>query len=293
MNQQSGQEPDGGSQQRDVPPDSGEAESCKTREREVEEVEERSTPPTPVIYEVIRRLGEEEMKRPVTSLWWSGVAAGLSISFSLLGQAILHIHLPDAPWQPLVSSFGYSVGFLMVVLSRQQLFTENTLTVVLPVMADPSAHNIGLLARIWSVVLLANLMGTLFAALFCTYTPVLTPELKAGMLEISRHILEHGWVDMIFKGISAGFLIAAMVWIIPSANAAQFHIITLMTYLIAAGGFMHVVAGSMESFLLVVNGELPIGSMLTGFLLPVLLGNIVGGTALFALISYAQVMKEI
>src|SRR5215469_15499675 len=94
-------------------------------EREVEDVEERSRPRTPVIYEVVRRMGEEEMERPAVSLWWSGVAAGLSISFSLLAQAILQTHLPDAPWRDLVSSLGYVVGFLMVVLSRQQLFTEN------------------------------------------------------------------------------------------------------------------------------------------------------------------------
>src|ERR1700754_4325859 len=89
-------------------------------EREVEDIEERSSPRTPVIYEIVRRLGEEEMARPALSLWWSGVAAGLSISFSLLAQAILREHIPDAPWRELVTSLGYSVGFVMVVLSRQQ-----------------------------------------------------------------------------------------------------------------------------------------------------------------------------
>jgi formate/nitrite transporter FocA (FNT family) len=79
-----------------------------------------------VIYEIVRRLGDEEMDRPVFSLWWSGVAAGLSISFSLLTQAVLQAHLPPAPWTGVVTSLGYSVGFLMEVLGRQQLFTENT-----------------------------------------------------------------------------------------------------------------------------------------------------------------------
>ena len=62
-------------------------------EREIEDVEEMSTPRSPVIYEVVRRLGDEEMARPLVSLWWSGVAAGLSISFSLLTQGILREHL--------------------------------------------------------------------------------------------------------------------------------------------------------------------------------------------------------
>jgi formate/nitrite transporter FocA (FNT family) len=84
-----------------------------------------------------------------------------------------------------------------------------------------------------------------------------------------------------------------MVWILPGANSAQFYVVVLMTYLIAAGQFMHIVAGSMEAFLLVVNGEFGIWPMLMNFTVPVLLGNVVGGTALFALISYAQVMNEI
>ena len=233
------------------------------------------------------------MARPTVSLWWSGVAAGLSISFSLLAQAILYTHLPDAPWRPLVADFGYSIGFVMVVMSRQQLFTETTVTAVLPVMAETSWRNLYQLARMWGVVLLANFAGTLFAALFSTFTPVLTPQFYAGMLEISRHIMGHGFVEMFFRGIAAGFLIAAMVWIIPSAETAQFYVIVLMTYLISAGEFMHIVAGSVEAFLLVLHGELGWMAMLTGFLIPVLAGNIVGGTALFALIAYAQVMNEI
>jgi formate/nitrite transporter FocA (FNT family) len=266
--------------------------------REAEDIAERSSPRTPVIYEIVRKLGDEEMARPAASLWWSGVTAGLSISFSLLAQAILHMHLShsdlaNAPWAPLITSLGYSVGFLMVVLARQQLFTENTITAVLPVMADLTSRNLGQLGRMWGIVLLANLAGTLFAALFCTYTPVVAPELREAMLEVSRGLVEPSWWGMFFKGISAGFLIAAMVWLLPSADGAQFHIITLMTYLIAVGGFKHIIAGSVEAFLLVVNGQLGVWAMLADFTVPVLLGNIIGGTALFAALSYAQVMKEI
>ena len=261
--------------------------------REVEDIEERSSPRTPVIYEIVCRLGDEEMARPIVSLWWSGVAAGMSISFSLLAQAILQTHLPDAPWRPLVADLGYSVGFVMVVMSRQQLFTENTITAVLPVIAEFNTGNLTKLARMWAIVLVANFAGTLFAALFSTFTPVLTPELFNGMLDISRQILGHSWPEMFFKGIAAGFLIAAMVWLIPGAETAQFYVIVLMTYLISAGNFMHIVAGSVEAFLLLLHGELHWLTMLTGYILPVLIGNIVGGTALFALIAYAQVMKEI
>ena len=262
-------------------------------EEEVEDVEELSSPRSPVIYEVVRRLGEEEMQRPTTSLWWSGVAAGLSISFSLLAQAILETHLPDAPWRPLIAGFGYSVGFLMVVLGRQQLFTESTITVVLPVLAKFSWVGIWRMGRLWAIVLAANLAGTLIAALLCNFTPALPPDVLQGMLHISRGLLALSWTEMFLRAISSGFLIAAMVWMIPSAESAKFAVITLMTYLIAIGGFTHIVAGSAEAYLLVLNGDWEWWRMALDFAAPALLGNVVGGTALFALISYAQVMKEI
>jgi formate/nitrite transporter FocA (FNT family) len=260
---------------------------------EGEEIEEHSRLRAPVIYEIVRREGEAEMRRPATSLWWSGVAAGLSISFSLLAQALLRLRLPDAGWRPLVVGFGYSFGFLIVVLGRQQLFTENTVTVVLPVAAEFTAANVRRLLRVWGIVLAANLTGTLFAALFCTFTPVLTDELRGAMLAISREMMAVGPVDLGFRGISAGFLIAAMVWLIPSAESAQVHVVTAMTYLIAIGDFAHIVAGSVEAFLLLVGGEIGVGQMLLGFTLPVLAGNVIGGTALFAVLSYAQVMEEV
>jgi formate/nitrite transporter FocA (FNT family) len=98
---------------------------------------------------------------------------------------------------------------------------------------------------------------------------------------------------MFFRGITSGFLIAAMVWLIPGAEGAQFHIVTMITYLIALGNFTHIVAGSVEAFMLLLDGYAGIGWTLLEFAVPTLLGNIIGGTALFAVLAYAQVMKEL
>ena len=267
-------------------------------EKDVEEREERALTeharlPVRTVYQIVRQEGQEQMERPAVSLWWSGFAGGLSISFSLLGQAALMRALPDAPWAPLVSSLGYSIGFLMVILARQQLFTETTITVVLPLLADFSRKNLVAMARMWGLVLAANFAGTLLAALFCSFTPVLEDNLKQAMLEVSMHTLGHGWFEMLVRGISAGFLIAVLVWLMPSAEGAEFQMTVVLTYLIAIGGFQHIVAGSMEAFMLVLAGQQSVAQMLLGFIAPVLVGNILGGTALFAVLSYAQVMKEI
>ncbi|HEY3778814.1 MAG TPA: formate/nitrite transporter family protein [Rhizomicrobium sp.] len=260
--------------------------------KEIGTIEERARLQAPVIYGIVRHEGQSELERPVFSLWWSGLAAGLSISFSLLTQALFYVHLPDTQWRPLLVSIGYPVGFLMVVLARQQLFTESTLTAVLPFLAEFNLRNFALLARLWAVVLVANIAGTLFAAAFCTFVPVIAPDMHAAMLDISAKAMSYPWWPMLLRGISAGFLIAAMVWLIPSAEGTQFHIVFVMTYLVGLGNFAHIIAGSMESFMLLFSARMGIVQLLWSFMLPVLIGNVIGGTALFALISYAQVVKE-
>lgn len=259
-----------------------------------DELEGNVTPPVPVIYETVRRHGDQEMERPAFSLLWSGLAAGLSLSFSLLAQAILRAQLPEeAPWRDLVSGLGYPLGFLIVVLGRQQLFTESTITLVLPVIADPTKRNFVRTARAWALVLGANLVGCFLAAAFSTAVPAMPADTLEQMLEISRHALDHDWLDMGVRGITAGYLMAALVWILPAAGSSQFHAVAFITYFIGVGGFAHIVAGSVEAFLLLLAGELGVLELIGGFLLPVLAGNMIGGTALFAMIAYAQVAKEL
>ena len=248
---------------------------------------------SPIIYEVLRREGEQEMARPLSSLWWSGVAAGVSLSLSLLAQAVLQSHLPNVPWRSLISGLGYCLGFLVAVMARHQLFTENTLTPVLPLAANPTVRNLGRMGRLWGVVLAANFAGTFCAALFYTFSSVVGPDVQAAMLEIASHAMAHRPGEMFSRAVAAGFVIAAMVWLLPSAGMAQPLIVIVMTYLVAVAEFSHIIAGSLEAFMLVLAGRVAVTQLIIGFAAPVLVGNIIGGTLLFALISYAQVAEEI
>ncbi len=104
------------------------------------------------------------------ALLWSAIAAGISMSFSMVARGVLHAHLPQTDIGFLVECLGYTVGFIVVILARQQLFTENTVTAVLPVMSRPTLPNLGALGRLWGVVLVGNLMGggALLVYFFCT-----------------------------------------------------------------------------------------------------------------------------
>src|SRR5436305_10966466 len=116
----------------------------------MQEAEERSAPAPNVVYEAVLLEGRDELSRKSSSLFFSGLAAGLSMGFSLATEGLLRASLPDTSWRTLIARLGYSMGFLIVVLGRQQLFTENTLTVMLPLLRKKNARTLRNVGRLWS-----------------------------------------------------------------------------------------------------------------------------------------------
>ena len=246
-----------------------------------------------LIFEVIRRDGMEELERPNRSLMWSGVAAGILISLSVLGEAIFRTYLPDTGWRHLVENLGYSFGFLCVILGRMQLFTENTITTVLPVLRDPCAAMFRKVASLWFIVLAANVVGAFVAAAMFAHTSAIPAELLPAITDLSRHATGFDPLVAFQRAIPAGVLIAAIVWMMPQSDGFGFFVILIFTWMIAAGDFTHVVAGSVEMAFLMVQGDLPLFDAVFRFFLPVLAGNVLGGTLIFALLAFGQVRNEL
>ncbi len=256
---------------------------------EEQKVQERVAIGPHVVYETIRREGEQEFQRPSSAVAWSGFAAGLSMGFSLVAEGLFAAHLPKAVWTGLISKLGYSLGFLIVTLGRQQLFTETTLTVILPFLARGKPRLIWTVLRIWGVILGANLIGTYLFALCIARTGMFSAHLLQAMLQVSQEPTG-SFPSVFLKGIFAGWLIALMVWLMPAAESARVSIIIIITYIIGVGGFSHIIAGSNKMFFLIVSGHEAWGAYLQQFFLPTLIGNVVGGVSLVAFLGHAQVV---
>ncbi|MBB3952941.1 formate/nitrite transporter family protein [Aureimonas jatrophae] len=257
------------------------------------DVDERGSGSAKVVHEVVRLRGDEELDRPVRSLLFSAFAAGVAVSTSILAEAFLHMRLPSAPWAELVVSLGYTVGFVIVILGNLQLFTESTVTAVLPLATHPTRRNLARLLRLWVVVFAANMAGTFLVALLMARHVLVDAEPLEAALRVSRTILAHGPGDTLLRAMPAGFLIASIAWILPNARGSEFWVVFLITYVVAIGGFSHVVAGSTEAWLLMLSGEVGVGHAVFGLVLPALAGNIIGGTGLFAVVAHGQVRDEI
>jgi len=246
-----------------------------------------------VVHEIVREEGEGEIERDAASLIWSGLAAGLSIGFSFYVQGLLQSSLPNAPWTHLVSSFGYTIGFVIVVLGRQQLFTESTLTAVLPVLTGRNLTTALKCLRLWGLVLCANIVGAWLFAAALAYGHPFRPEAAQALDKLAAEAATGGFGWTLFRGVFAGWLIALMVWLLPSAGSARLFVILLVTYVVAVARLPHVIAGSAEVAYGVLTLKLSPMVYVFSFLAPTLIGNTVGGVLFVALLNHAPVSPEL
>ena len=260
---------------------------------EKDQAAQHAAPPAVVIHEILRTEGEAELGRRPGAVFWSGLAAGLSMGFSFLALALIQSKIPEGPPRYLIGSVGYSLGFVIVVLGRQELFTESTLTAVLPLLVRRDWETWLSLLRFWAVVLAANLLGTLIFASLLTIHGLFDEDVRASLQEISNYSVSGPFWPTAIKSIFAGWLIALMIWLLPSARSARLLVIMLLTYVVAIGRFSHVIAGSVEAFYAIFAGQASIYQYLVGFFVPTILGNTIGGVALVALLNHAPLISEL
>jgi formate-nitrite transporter family protein len=244
-----------------------------------------------ITYEVVRREGDKELSRPASALFWAAVAGGMSMGFSFLTEALLRSHLPDTDWRPLITKLGYPVGFLIISLGSQQLFTENTITPIVPLLVAKTSEIFRRVGILWIVVFIGNILGALAFASLIGLTDAFEPKVHVAFAAIGHEALRSGFATTFIRAVFAGWLIALMVWMLPAASTQQVGVIAIMTYLVGLGGLAHIIVGSVEVLYLVVTAQVSVGTYFTGFMFPALLGNVVGGLTLVTWLNHAQVVS--
>jgi formate/nitrite transporter FocA (FNT family) len=163
---------------------------------------------------------------------------------------------------------------------------------VLPALHDRKIETWMATLRLWVIVLFANLIGTwIFAAMLALGHP-LPPDSAAALGRLATAAVSDAFWNTLLRSILAGWLIALMVWILPSAGSTRIVIIGLLTWLVAFAKLSHVIAGSTEAAYGVLTGQASFGAYLGAFLLPTFLGNTLGGVALVAMLNHAPVSAD-
>jgi formate/nitrite transporter FocA (FNT family) len=138
---------------------------------------------------------------------------------------------------------------------------------------------------------MGNLAGALVSATFIAFSGAFLPDLHAAFAEIAKETIGPPLWTIFAKAVFAGWLIALMVWLLPLADQLGPLIIILLTWLVAAGHFQHIIAGSVDALYGALRGATTWGDFVH-FLIPTFLGNVVGGVAFVAAITSAEIAAE-
>lgn len=246
------------------------------------------------IYNQVATNARQELERTSTSLAISGFGGGAFMGLSALGPAIVLALLGDSNIAQFASRLFYPLGFIVVIIGRSQLFTENTLYPVALVLAEKREFWNTL--RLWSVVLPANIAGAFAFALLAARTPALEPAVLTSVGNLGLSALSHPSGTVFWSGVIGGWIIALAAWLVSGSHSitGSVMVIWMLTFIVGLGNFAHCIATSGE-VLVAILAHRAAWSAYPLWLLPAVAGNICGGVGLVTILEYGQVIygKEV
>ncbi len=190
----------------------------------------------------------------------------------------------------LAMALVYPLGFIVCIMSGTQLFTEQTATAVYPAL--DKRVNLNSLFKLWLIVLLGNMLGTLVSSLLIyTTEPVIIA--KDGFLEIMNHLIHFNGFEVFISAVLAGWLMAQGGWLVMATPPASSQVICIyiVTFIIGLGGLHHSIAGSAEIFTGLLHSPDPEYIKSLNFLLFAIVGNLVGGSLFVGVLNYSHIKK--
>lgn len=257
-----------------------------------------ATPPQKSYKKILEEevdAGLKELERQPFGLLISSFAAGLEVSFSLLLMGVMLTMMRGSGSHPateILVAMMYSIGFILVIVGRSELFTEHTTRAVYPVLTGHASTTS--LMRLWGIIFAGNVIGT---ALFARFVDFIGPAL--GVIDITslaalgHRVATHPWWVLFLSGILAGWLMGLLSWLVTASRdtISQVFLVWLITSSIGLCHLHHAIVGSAEVLASVFSGS---GVTLQGygwFLLWASIGNIAGGVFFVALLKFSHVIR--
>jgi formate-nitrite transporter family protein len=238
----------------------------------------------------------EELQRPAAGLLISGLLAGTGIGVGVFLIVAIMTLADDSVPHLVVAILGanaYSVGFILVIMGRMDLFTEYTTLALLPLLDGEASFF--LVTRMWVLVYVSNLIGCL---LFAFLIVLLAPALKVAetdvFLSLAHEIVEHPWWVIVLSGSIAGWLMGLLSWLVTASRdtISQVLFAWLIGTTIGLGRLHHVITGSLEVLAGMLAGATIVPADFGYFLMWTTLGNIIGGVVFAVLIRFSVLMSS-
>jgi formate/nitrite transporter FocA (FNT family) len=258
-----------------------------TAEPEESHQKNLARPSAQEIYQQVAKNAKEELKRSSVSLAISGLTGGIFMGLSALGVGIALAKLGGSPSAFIVSRMFYPLGFIVVILGRSQLFTENTLYPVALVLTEP--REIWNTLRLWATVLPSNVVGALLFAMLAGLTHAMPPEVVHAIAGLGVSAVHEPASTIFWSGVVGGWIIATAAWLVSGSHSitGSVMVIWALTFVVGLGNFAHCIATSGEILTAVLTHQLPWAAYPQWFG-PAVAGNICGGVVMVTLLEYGQ-----
>jgi formate/nitrite transporter FocA (FNT family) len=222
----------------------------------------------------------------------SGVVGGMTMGLTAIAVGSVAGRLGDSEGARTIALLFYPVGFIAVIIGRAQLFTEQTLYPVLLLLKE-KRHLLNV-ARIWGIVLSANVVGAILFSLLVTKTSALPVATEHAIVRLGADAVAGSAGHFFWSGIFGGWLIALVAWMVTASHRTigQLLVIWLLTFVVGVGHFAHSVATSCEILVGVFDHSVSLGSFV-GWFWAAVAGNSVGGVVIVSLLNYGQVEHEL
>lgn len=246
------------------------------------------------------RIGVAKAEQPATTMFVLGVLAGAFIALGAVFSIVTVTGAGDMPFgvTRLLAGVTFSLGLILVIVAGAELFTGNNLIIMAWAGGGVST---GSLLRNWSIVYVGNFVGSLGVAVLA-YAADLQSLDGGGVGETAARIAaakcELDFVTALSRGVLCNLLVCLAVWISFSARTTTGRILAIVPPIAAfvAAGFEHCIANMffVPFAMLVQGGFEPVGpgAFVTANLIPVTIGNLIGGTGLVGLVYWFVYLRH-
>jgi formate/nitrite transporter len=236
--------------------------------------------------QIISATGVKKSKQRIDHLIIKSLLAGVLVSFG--GLFLITVGGGSAP---LAQSFGSSIhrmtqaavfpiGLILIVFTGADLFTGNTMTLTVSTLHRKTKwfH----LAISWTVSFFGNLFGCLFFQyIFVYHAGLLSNEpYRSYTMRFAEAKGNIEWYQMFLRGIGGNWLVCLALWLATSARDLNSKVIGIFLpiWLFISVGYEHSIANMFTVQMgMLLGANLSIGKYILRVLIPVTLGNIVGG----------------
>ncbi len=259
----------------------------------------------PQMAELAEITGLMKTRLGVFKTGFLGVLAGAFIAFGAVFSTLVTTG-SELPYgiSKLMGGLSFSLGLILVVIGGAELFTGNNL---ISMAWAARKVKFGQMMVNWTIVYIGNMLGAASIVLLVYFSghPLMDQgQVGANMLSIAHHKCQLGFLEALVLGILCNILVCLAIWMCYSSRSTEGKILSIIFPITAfvAAGFEHSVAnmyfipiglllkaGASADFWVLTGlgqgnySELTVQNYLWNNLIPVTIGNIIGGAGFVGL----------